>query len=177
MRPTTTSIKHLRTRRGPVALRSAARDPKAQSDTLKRHQRGKSPSAGGRRGGALAVELPNECQIYLSNRINKKGSRTYQPSSALRWAMVASAWSAETKLQDTEWPALRVHILPVGRWTCAQAPSLAASSSIAELCISGVSNGSAARVGDSERTVLRITNSDPTPLACERASTPNWGLP
>src|SRR5450759_274604 len=39
---------------------------------------------------------------------------------------------------DLAWPCGKVHILPVGRCTCAHSPALAASSSTDALCISEV---------------------------------------
>src|SRR5664280_1631176 len=44
-------------------------------------------------------------------------------------------------LHDPAWPCRKVHILPVGRCTCAHSPALAASSSTDALCISDVLAG------------------------------------
>ena len=53
-------------------------------------------------------------------------------------ASQAAAASAEMNSHDPAWLCGKVHILPVGRCTCAHSPALAASSSTDALCISEV---------------------------------------
>ena len=49
-----------------------------------------------------------------------------------------AAASAEMNSHDPRWPYGNVHILPVGRCTCAHSPSIAAASFTDALCISEV---------------------------------------
>src|ERR1035437_4701423 len=60
-------------------------------------------------------------------------------------------------LHDPAWPCRKVHILPVGRCTCAHSPALAASSSTDALCISDVFAGHRVAVLVFERMGVPMT--------------------
>jgi hypothetical protein len=106
-------------------------------------------------------------------RTSAPGHVCYQPSSALCRASEASAASAEMNSHDPSWPCRKVHMLPVGRCTCAQPPFPAASSSIDVLCIRDGSEGWGVAASVPESASVS-TKDHLTPLGCERASAPNW---
>lgn len=65
--------------------------------------------------------------------------------------------SAEMNSQDPRWPYGKVHILPVGRCTCAHSPSIAAASFTDALCISEVLTVRGATVSMFERGGVPMT--------------------